>query len=178
MNIRRFFVGRAIGFIVLFGIALLVAGFYALNSYIYKEKQGEKFEVGKTESLVLYEGGCFEYSHIATAEEPYNVLEKVEINIEGNIVEGVKSGTQSGPDMTNGYEGTLIGTYEKNIAEVIFSYVIEGSAQKEKEIYEVSENMITKIRYVLEEVDGVLVPDLNSIPQYIEYKEVACSSLE
>lgn len=41
MNIRRFFVGRAIGFVVLFGIALLVAGFYALNSYIYKEKQGD-----------------------------------------------------------------------------------------------------------------------------------------
>lgn len=41
MNIRRFFVGRAIGFVVFFGIAFLVAGFYSLNSYIYKEKQGD-----------------------------------------------------------------------------------------------------------------------------------------
>lgn len=41
MNIRRFFVGRAIGFVVLLGFALLVAGFYAFNNYIYKEKQGD-----------------------------------------------------------------------------------------------------------------------------------------
>lgn len=141
-------------------------------------KHEEKLEVGNTESLVLYEGGCYEYIHTATLESPYTVFEKIEIKVDGNMVEGVKSGTQSGPDMTNGYEGTLIGTYEKNIAEVIFSYVIEESAQKEKEIYEVSENMLTKIRYVLEEVDGVLVPDFDSIPHHIEYKEVACSSLE
>jgi hypothetical protein len=39
MTPRRFFVGRAIGFIVVLAIAGLVAAFYALNDYIYEEKQ-------------------------------------------------------------------------------------------------------------------------------------------
>ena len=53
MNIRRFFVGRAIGFVVLLGIALLVAGFYALNSYIYKEKQGDVEVVSEAKVLTF-----------------------------------------------------------------------------------------------------------------------------
>ena len=88
----------------------------------------------------------------------------------------MKSGTQSGPDMTNGYEGLLAGTIEGDTIDVIFSYVIEGSAQKEKEIYKIDKDVLTKSRYVLEDVDGVLVPDLNSVPQYIVYTEVVCSS--
>lgn len=38
MNPRRFFVGRAIGLIV---VLLLVGGFYLFNTYIYSEKQGD-----------------------------------------------------------------------------------------------------------------------------------------
>ena len=41
MNLRKFFIGRAIGTIILFSIIGIIAGFYALNDYIYKEKQGD-----------------------------------------------------------------------------------------------------------------------------------------
>jgi len=37
MNIRKFYTGRAIGFLV---VVVLVAGFFAFNSFIYNEKQG------------------------------------------------------------------------------------------------------------------------------------------
>jgi hypothetical protein len=40
MDLRKFFMGRAIGLIILLVIAGVVAGFYALNNYIYTEKQG------------------------------------------------------------------------------------------------------------------------------------------
>lgn len=39
MDLRRFYVGRAIGFLILLAILGIVAGFYALNDYIYEEKQ-------------------------------------------------------------------------------------------------------------------------------------------
>lgn len=40
MNPKKFFTGRAIGLIILLVIAGLFAGFYKLNNFIYKEKQG------------------------------------------------------------------------------------------------------------------------------------------
>lgn len=39
MNLRQFFVGRTIGFIILLVVVGLVAGFFALNAYIYEQKQ-------------------------------------------------------------------------------------------------------------------------------------------
>lgn len=42
MNIKQFFVGRAIGTIILLVIIALVALFFAFNNYIYNEKQGDK----------------------------------------------------------------------------------------------------------------------------------------
>ncbi|MEK7505701.1 MAG: hypothetical protein AAB597_02295 [Patescibacteria group bacterium] len=39
MNLRQFFVGKTIGFLILLVMVALVAGLYSLNSYIYKEKQ-------------------------------------------------------------------------------------------------------------------------------------------
>lgn len=41
MNIHKFFIGRGIGLLILVVIGGIIAGFYALNDYIYKEKQGE-----------------------------------------------------------------------------------------------------------------------------------------
>lgn len=41
MDLRKFFMGRAVSTIVLVCILGIVAGFYALNDYIYKEKQGD-----------------------------------------------------------------------------------------------------------------------------------------
>lgn len=41
MNLRNFFVGRAIVFTIILIILGIVAAFYGLNSYIYNEKQGD-----------------------------------------------------------------------------------------------------------------------------------------
>jgi len=41
MTLRKFFIGRATGFIVVLIVVLLVAGFHAFNNYIYEQKQGE-----------------------------------------------------------------------------------------------------------------------------------------
>lgn len=41
MNLKQFYIGKAIGFYALVVIVCLVAAFYALNNYIYQEKQGE-----------------------------------------------------------------------------------------------------------------------------------------
>jgi hypothetical protein len=40
MNLRQFYTGRAIGFLILLGIIGLVAAFFSFNNYIYQEKQG------------------------------------------------------------------------------------------------------------------------------------------
>ncbi|MHB1330357.1 MAG: META domain-containing protein [Minisyncoccota bacterium] len=42
MNLRNFFVGRAVGFLVLLSVVGVVAGFYTLNNYIYREKQADE----------------------------------------------------------------------------------------------------------------------------------------
>ena len=39
MNLRQFFVGRAIGLLVVLGVVGLVAAFYSFNNYIYEQKQ-------------------------------------------------------------------------------------------------------------------------------------------
>lgn len=49
MNIRRFFVGRTIGFIV---VVILVGGFFLINDFIYTEKQDS--------DIVLEPVGCTE----------------------------------------------------------------------------------------------------------------------
>ena len=39
MNIKQFFVGRAVGTIILLSIVVIILGFFAFNNYIYNEKQ-------------------------------------------------------------------------------------------------------------------------------------------
>ncbi len=122
---------------------------------------------------------CFEYDQIATTEAPYSVNEKVEIVILGNkVVMGTKSGNQSGPDMTNGYEGTLTGKLEGDVLNVVYSYKIEGSDQKEKEIYKVTSDSIVKQRYVLEDVAGVLTLDTTSTVREMVYKKIDCGVVD
>ncbi len=41
MNLKNFYTGRAIGFVILLVLIGIVAAFFALNSYIYQEKQGD-----------------------------------------------------------------------------------------------------------------------------------------
>jgi hypothetical protein len=118
---------------------------------------------------------CFGRSQEATASAPYSVEEHMIVFVSGNSVSGTKSGTQSGPDMTNGYGGSLEGTRSGNIFELFFSYTIEGSENREKELYAYKGENLEKSRYVLKEEKGILVPDLSTSPQTIVYVKEACT---
>lgn len=117
---------------------------------------------------------CYMYSHKATSTDPYATSELMDITIKGNSVTGKKRGTQSGPDMTNGYEGTITGTLEENTITAVFSYVIEGSGNKEREIYRASTAGIEKLRYPLVEQGGMLVPDETKSFTALSYVRINC----
>ncbi|MEI8175196.1 MAG: hypothetical protein WCG28_04575, partial [bacterium] len=119
---------------------------------------------------------CYAFSHEATSTEPYTSNEFLDINISGTKVTGTKNGTQKGPDLTNGYTGTIVGTLKENTITDIYSYVVEGSAGKEKEIYQASKTGIEKLRYPLVEEKGILVPDLTKPYQNLSYSRVGCTS--
>ena len=119
---------------------------------------------------------CYTYNHEATKDEPYKVNEFIDITISGTKVIGTKRGTQSGPGMTNGYNGTLVGTLDKDTITSIFSYIIEGSKGKEKEIYKTNKTGIDKLRYQLVEKDGMLVPDTTKAFKILSYARVDCTA--
>ena len=127
--------------------------------------------------VVLKDGRqCYTYSHEATASEPYTTTEFIDMTINGANVIGTKKGTQNGPDMTNGYTGTISGTLQNNTITDIFSYTIEGSHNKEKEIYRASVTGIEKLRYPLIEGKGMLVPDTSQPYATLLYARVGCES--
>ena len=129
---------------------------------------------GKVTIAGLNGRSCYQYNQVATTDAPYKVEEKIDITRVGDKMTGTKSGTQAGPDMTNGYNGTLVGTVSGDVLTAIYSYVIEGSAQKEKEIYSIQSNALVKHRYTLKEEKGVLVPDIGGVAKDIVYTEVVC----
>ena len=92
---------------------------------------------------------CYTYSHEADSTAPYTVQEFLDITIKGTTVTGTKKGTQAGPDMTNGYTGSFLGTLDNNKITGIFSYTIEGSKNKEQEIYQANTTGLEKLRYPL-----------------------------
>lgn len=120
---------------------------------------------------------CYAYHQEATNEAPYKVDEYIDMVVNGDSVLGTKHGTQVGPDMSNGYDGTLVGDLRNNILTVIFSYVIEGSANSEKEIYSYNANGIEKLRYPLKEEKGILVPDMTQSFNTLTYTKVDCSEI-
>ncbi len=119
---------------------------------------------------------CFSRDQAATPSEPYAVQERISLSILGNSVVGEKSGTQSGPDMTNGYSGTLAGTRMDHDLKLTFSYTVEGSSNKEVELYTLVDTELRKIRYALKEEGGMLVPDLSSVPKNIIYERETCNN--
>lgn len=159
---------------ILIILIVLVVGFFVLRER--REKQSDSNINDEIFASSYQSRACYEYNHQATTDEPYTNYEFIDINKNGNDISGIKKGTQSGPDMSNGYEGTLLGTINNDMMNVVFSYVIEGSKQKEKEIYRVEDNSLVKIRYVLTEEDGILVPDLSSEAKEIVYQKTACQS--
>jgi hypothetical protein len=139
----------------------IVLGIIAIVVVVYVLDQ-QKQLVSEKAVFVTPATQCFKRSVAATPEAPYAVSERIQLVINGASVVGVKSGTQAGPDMTNGYEGILSGNKEGDFLELVYSYTIEGSEQKELERYELSRNLLIKHRYALmEQMGALLMPDLS-----------------
>lgn len=117
---------------------------------------------------------CYARKQLATTTDPYLVEEHVVLTVKGNAVTGTKKGTQSGPDMSNGYQGTLSGTRTGSNAELVYAYTIEGSKNKELEIYDISETVLKKMRWPLKEENNILVPTKVGEPKIISYTAETC----
>jgi hypothetical protein len=160
-------------------VILFVAVFY--TGY-YLGKQNEKLERGidpiiPSSVAPVYTERCFTRMQASTPKAPYEVTEyvKIEYSSRSTKVTGTKRGSQKGPDMMNGYEGTLEGTKNGSTLTLLYDYTIEGSKNKEIELYELSADSLTKMRYPLKELNGVLNPDSSGQPQKLVYNQVSCS---
>lgn len=162
---------KSIVFVILI-VLIIACGIFLKNKKVIAPVDETKIAPVVQENL---EGrNCFMYQHEATKDEPYKVSETIDINVAGGVVSGTKKGTQAGPDMTNGYEGSLKGTLDKDVVDVVFSYVIEGSANKEKEIYLVKKDILEKLRYPLIESKNMLIPDTSKEYKTLDYIRVDC----
>jgi hypothetical protein len=123
---------------------------------------------------------CFGRIQQATPTAPYNVEEHILLTIDGTSVTGTKRGTQAGPDMTNGFEGSLSGSKLDTALELVYSYTIEGSTGKELELYTLGANELVKKRWALEdevhEGSHLLVPDHIGAPTFITYTKEVCQT--
>lgn len=121
---------------------------------------------------------CFGRLQEATKDAPYRVEEHMKLTRVRGEITGTKSGTQSGPDMTNGFEGTMKGEAKDDYLQFIYSYTIEGSKQKEFEVYTVSGSDLVKQRYTLDmaKKDGedILIPNLTSKATQLVYTSEPC----
>jgi hypothetical protein len=157
-------------------VVILLAGIFFVS---YKKAKPAIVSIPNTTVAVIKNGRqCYTYSHDATTTEPYTTSEFIDITVNGTKVVGTKRGTQNGPDMTNGYTGTITGTLNDDTITDIFSYVIEGSPNKEKEIYKARVDQIglEKLRYPLVEQGGILVPDTTKEFTTLLYARVGCTA--
>lgn len=167
----------------IFAIVLFVFVFY-IGFYLGNEQEKINNENAQIETInsskVYIENGrqCYTYNHEATKAEPYTVNEFIDITVKGNLINGTKTGSQNGPDMTNGYNGIISGTINKDTINDTFSYIIDGSKGKEEEIYKTKEDLIgiEKMRYPLIEHNGILVPDTTKEYKTMLYARVGCTA--
>ncbi len=117
---------------------------------------------------------CFMYEQRALEDAPYSVSERISLDFDGNIVSGKKVGTQFGPTMSNGYFGDIDGFVKGDKIEAVFSYTVEGSQNSEREIYKIVNDGLIKLRYELEESEGMLVPKLDRLVSEQKYQEINC----
>lgn len=118
---------------------------------------------------------CYTYSHQGTPDAPYTTNEIIDMTIAGTKVTGTKQGTQSGPDMTNGYEGTITGTLAGDTINVAFAYTVEGSKNTEQEIYQASLTGIDRLQYpLIDKYKDGLFPDTTKAFKRIPYARVGC----
>ncbi len=161
--------------IVISVVLVLIIGVFFLKNKKFISHQPDKNNAQLPVKLV--DGRqCYTYDHEATVDAPYTVNEFIDITINGKDVTGTKHGTQSGPDMTNGYTGTIVGTLTNNMITGVYSYTIEGSQNKEKEIYRAGLVGIEKLRYPLKEEGTLLVPDTTKQFQVLSYARVPCEA--
>ncbi len=160
-----------------FKIFLLILVVVGVVSFIMHTKKVSAPVVSEVQPDLSFENGrqCYTYNHEATNDAPYTVNEFIDITISHGSVVGTKRGTQAGPDMTNGYSGTLVGTSDRKTMQAVFSYTIEGSKNKEKELYRTNKTGIEKLRYPLVEGTGMLVPDTTKEFQALMYARVSCT---
>lgn len=122
---------------------------------------------------------CYTYSHEATKEEPVTSTEFIDMTIAGTTVTGTKHGTQSGPELTNGWEGTLNGSITGDTMTVAFAYTVEGSKNTEQEIYQASLAGIDRLRYpLIDKYKDGLFPDTTKDFTRISYKKIDCESFD
>ena len=145
------------------------------TSYIFQVSSGD-CATSLVTPLLKDDEYCYTYNHQATTSSPYTVSESMKIKVAGVNVTGSKTGNQAGPDMTNGYEGTLVGVLENDVMNLVFSYVVEGSHNMEAEIYKVRSDQtgLEKLRYPLTEGKDMLIPDTTKPFQTVLYSRVGC----
>lgn len=123
---------------------------------------------------------CFGRLQKATADAPYRVEEHMRLVQVAGKITGTKQGTQAGPDMTNGFTGTMRGEMKDDYLEFIYAYTIDGAAQKEFEVYTIDGANLIKQRYALSEAtkdgDKVLIPNLTTTPLQQPYLSESCSN--
>jgi hypothetical protein len=144
------------------------------NEVVAPEVVNTPEDVAETENTITNGKLCFSRTQVATDEAPYSAEEYIELNINENMASGTKKGTQVGPGVSNGYEGSLSGEIVNEVIGVIFSYVIEGSAGKEKEEYILRNGDLIKQRYPLVEENDILVPDKDGEMSEIVYQSAVC----
>lgn len=170
-------------------LIVIIVGIIAVAIYFFShsQKKAVDFSVdpiintpSTTEKAItpLTDGRqCYTYSHEATPDAPYTTSEFIDMTISGTKVTGTKHGTQSGPDMTNGYEGTLVGDLGENGMKinVAFAYTVEGSQNIEHEIYQAGLTGIDKLRYpLIDKFRDGLFPDTNKAYTLMHYTRVRC----
>lgn len=157
-------------------VVIIVIGFFAMSN---KNKT-----VGTDPALVTNvafaesRAYCFGRVQEATKDAPYAVEEHMKLTRVRGEITGTKSGTQSGPDMTNGFTGTMTGEAKDGYLQFTYAYTIDGSKQKELEVYLIDGPDLVKQRYTLDDAvkDGehILIPNLKSKPTPITYMSEMC----
>ncbi|MEI8223750.1 MAG: hypothetical protein WCG20_01360 [bacterium] len=159
--------------IIIGTLIVLVGGVVA----ILVVTQPQALTVSPVETILDQTTGtrCYAYHQVATQDAPYAVDEYLTFTINGTQVTGNKKGSQSGPDMTNGYSGNLTGTIAGDTITADYAYTVEGSKNIEQEIYKFTKTGIDKLQYsLIDNYKDGLVPDTTKEYKVRSYVATEC----
>ena len=161
---------------IVLAITVAVAGGFAVAWYVRSRPVPVVTPVAVP--VVAQGKSCYAYDHKPEAGAPYAVHEILSLSVGKNVVAGTKTGTQAGPDMTNGYVGSISGDVQPDGSlDLVYSYTVEGSKNKEEELYRPTSAGLEKMRYPLLEKKGILVPDISKPFGVQSYYSITCSDL-